>query len=148
VKVVGVVQRRDTGRPEIVYGRPCRSAVVLHQVLLTEFALLFPHVTFTPDVKVGQTEADAVGVLEGKTCYVEIDQSGKMTRRQMNAKWTRYGRLTEDRAILVVAMTEGRMQRLRQGAASVKDWALFTTFDRLKNAAKPWTDYAGNTIRL
>lgn len=137
VPVVGIVQRRDTGRPEIVYGRRCPSDLVLHQVLLTELALFFPESPFTPDAKVGRTEADAVVVREGKTCFVELDHSGKMTDRQMQAKWKRYGRLADDQVILVVAMTEERMQRLRKGAGLVRDWVLFTTFDRLGSVAKP-----------
>lgn len=148
MRVVGVAQRKDTGRPEIVYGRRCKADQVLHQVMLAELALMFRDSPFTPDAKVGRTEADAAMVREGRTCFVELDYSGKMTAKQMRAKWERYGRLRDDQVILVVAMGEARMERVRQGAEAVKDWIFVTTFDRLRNAPKPWIDFAGNAIRI
>lgn len=148
MKVIGVVQRKDTGRPEIAYGRRCKADQILHQVMLAEMALMYRDSPFTPDVKVGRTEADAAMVREGRTCFIELDNSGKMTARQMQAKWERYGRLGDDQVILVVTMSEGRMERIRKGAEAVRDWIFVTTFDRLRNAEKPWVDFAGNSIRI
>ena len=74
---------------------------------------------------------------------LEVDNSGKMTAKQMEAKWKRYSGV--DGFILVVAVTEARMQRLRRGAELVKDIALFTTFDRLRKVAEPLIDFWGIT---
>src|SRR5687768_9301122 len=42
IQVIGIVQRRDTGRPEIVYGRRCQLDQIEHEVRVADFALLFP----------------------------------------------------------------------------------------------------------
>src|SRR5262245_41231199 len=57
VRVVGVVQRRDTGRPELVYGPWCRQDQLEHEIRRTDFFLLFIDALFVDDVKVGKTEA-------------------------------------------------------------------------------------------
>jgi hypothetical protein len=145
--VVGIVQRRDTGRPELVYGRRCKQDQIEHELRVTDFALVFKDSRLTRDAKVGRTEADALMIRDGHRCYVEIDNSGKMTAKQMEAKWKRYDGV--DGFILVVAVTEGRMQRLRRGAELVKDAALFTTFDRLRaGGSEPWVDWYGNTVGI
>ena len=55
-------------------------------------------------MKVGDAEPDAVMVRDGIKFFIEVDNSGKMTRKQMAAKWKRYGKV--DGVILVVALTE------------------------------------------
>ena len=145
LRLVGVVQRKDVGRPEVVYGRPCRRAQLEHELRITDFAVRFPGRPFRRNAKVGTTEADGVLVHDGRTCYVEVDNSGKMTAKQMEAKWKRYGPV--DGFILVVCRTEPRLERLRRGAELVKDVALFTTFDRL-NGGRPWVDWYGQTVDL
>ena len=83
----------------------------------------------------------------GHQCYIEVDNSGKMTAKQMEAKWKRYEGV--DGFILVIAVTEARMQRLRSGAERVKEIAFFTTFARLQSAVpEPWTDWYGNQLRV
>jgi hypothetical protein len=147
ITVVGVVQRRDTGRPELLYGRPFPRGMEEHEVRVTDLALYFRDYPFSRDARVGRTVADAVVTLRGKRCYVEVDNSENMTAKQMTAKWRRYQGTEGD--ILVVAVTEGRMQRLRAGAELVKDRALFTTFARLHSAtAEPWADWYGKTVQL
>lgn len=147
--MIGIVQRRDTGRPELVYGRWCKHDVLEHEVRVTDFALLFPDSPLSRDAAVGKTEADAVMVRREQTCFVEIDNSGKMTAKQMEAKWRRYRAAEmQDAFILVVARTEARMQKLRKGAELVKELAFFTTFDRLRSNPKPWLDWHGNAERL
>lgn len=42
-------------------------------------------------------------VRDHKRCYIEVDNSGKMTAQQMQAKWKRYEGV--DGFILVVAVT-------------------------------------------
>lgn len=145
--MIGVVQRRDTGRPELVYGRRCKQDQIEHEVRITDLALCFPDCPFTPSANVGRTQADALMVRDGKRCFIEVDNSGKMTMKQMEAKWQRYEGV--DGFILVVALTEARMQRLRKNATQVKDKALFTTFARLASGmAEPWVDWYGNTTGI
>ncbi len=147
VKVVGMVQRRDTGRPEIVCGRSCKQDQIEYEVRVADLALLFRDSPMTRGVKVGRTEADGLMIRDGRRCYIEVDNSGKMTAIQMKAKWKRYD--GADGFILVVAVTEGRMQRLRHGAEQVKNIALFTTFTRLQSEMpEPWIDWYGNTVRV
>jgi hypothetical protein len=141
------VQRRETGRPEIVYGRRCSANTLEHEIRVTDFALLFPDCRIVRDAKAGRTEADALMIRDGERCYVEIDNSGKMTAKQMEAKWKRYADV--EGFILVVAVSESRMERLRRGAELVKNVALFTTFDRLRSGmAEPWIDWHGRTAEL
>jgi len=98
-------------------------------------------------VTVGRTEPDGLIIRDGQECFVEIDNSGKMDAKQMLAKWKRYEGVKG--YILVVAVTEARMQRLRKDAESVKDIALFTTFERLhSDLAEPWVDWYGKTVRI
>jgi hypothetical protein len=147
VKVVGIVQRRDTGRPEIVYGKRCKATETEHEVRITDLALHFRDWPFIRGEKVGRAEPDALMVMEGHRVAIEVDNSGKMAARQMAAKWERYQGGSED--ILVIAMTEGRMERLRKGAEAVKDRALFTTFARLRSGSSaPWIDWYGKTTNL
>lgn len=145
--MIGIVQRRDTGRPEIVYGRRCKQDEIEHEVRITDLALLFKDSPMTRNAKVGRTEADGLMIRDGQRCFIEVDNSGKMTAKQMEAKWKRYEGV--DGFILVVAVTEARMQRLRRGAELVKDMALFTTFERLRSGMpEPWVDGYGNSVRI
>ena len=118
-----------------------------HEVRVTDLALLYKDCPFIRDAKVGRTEADGLMIREGKRCYIEVDNSGKMGVKQMTAKWKRYEGV--DGFILVVALTERRMQRLLKGATLVKDVALFTTFERLYSGMpEPWIDWYGTTTAI
>jgi hypothetical protein len=109
--------------------------------------LHFKGCPFASGVKVGRAEPDAVMEIDGHRFAIEVDNSGKMAARQMAAKWERYQ--GEDEDILVVALTEGRMERLRKGAEAVKDRAMFTTFARLRSGSlEPWVDWYGKTTGL
>lgn len=120
--------------------------MIEHEVMVAQVELLLK-ARITRGVKVGRTESDGMMNREGRECSIEVDNSGKMTVKQMDAKWKRYEGF--DGFILVVAMTEGRMQRLRKGAERVKDTALFTTFERLQSTMpEPWVDWYGNTVRI
>ena len=145
IRVVGVVQRRDTGRPEVVYGRRCKAEDIEHEVMVAEAEILLGS-RIERGAKVGKTEADGMLVRDGQRCFIEVDNSGKMTARQMQAKWKRYEGVEGD--ILVIATSEGRMQRLRAGGELVKSVALFTTFDRLRSVAEPWIDWHGKTVGI
>ena len=146
VRVVGVVQRRDTGRPEIVYGKKCSPERLAHEVAVAELELLLD-VELMREAKVGRTQADAVAIISKRKWFMEVDNSAKMTAKQMQAKWERYQGVTD--YILVVAMTESRMQRLRKGAERVKTIAMFSTFDRLRSGVpEPLVDWYGKAAPL
>ena len=112
---------------------------------VTDFALRYPDAPAWRGEAVGRATPDLTIELNGRRCHVEIDNSQKMTARQMRDKWERYGTLPDNVFILVVCRTAGRLERLRAGAGAVKEWALFTTFDRLQ-AGQPWVDGYGNTV--
>ena len=145
VRAVGVVQRRDTGRPEVVYGRRCKPDEIEHEVRVADFEVILK-VRLERGVKVGSAEPDGMATIDGRRCAIEIDNSGKMTAKQYQQKWKLYGKF--DGFILVVAVTEERMQRLIVFSEPMKEIALFTTFTRLLRVAEPWVDCAGQTIRL
>lgn len=149
ISVVGIVQRRDTGRPELAYGRRCPSDQLEHEIRVTDFALLFPKCRIVRDANVGRTVADGLMMLDGRRLFIEIDNSGKMNVRQLEAKWRRYSEAGGKFNVLVVAVTEGRMQRIRRGAELMKNVAFFTTFDRLRSGmAEPWLDFEGSSTDL
>lgn len=146
IRMVGLVQRRDTGRPEVVYGRRCPQDELEHEVRVADLELILK-TKIIRGVKVGRTEPDGMTIRGGQRCFIEIDNSGKMTvKKQMEAKWKRYENV--DGFILVVAVTEARMQRIRKGAERVKELAFFTTCERLRTMAQPWIDWHGNSLTI
>ncbi len=146
IAVVGVVQRKDTGRPEIAYGRRCKPQDIAHEVSIADIENCLGAV-LTRGVKVGRTEPDGFMRRDGTDMAIEMDRSGKMTQKQMDAKWDRYRGFNG--LILVVAMTESRMQRLRKGADAVKGQAMFTTLTRLKSGmSHPWIDCIGDPVSI
>ncbi len=108
-----MVQRKDTGRPEIVYGRRCKPEDIEHELRVAELEIILA-CEIERSVRIGRTTPDGVLIRDGERCAIEVDNGGKMTAKQMEAKWKRYEGFTG--IILVIAMTERRMQRLRTGA--------------------------------
>lgn len=144
--MIGIVQRRETGRPEHAYSeRRCSPDEIEHEVRVTDVAFHFADAPASRGETVNRAAPDLILRIDGRRCYVEVDNSQKMTARQMQEKWERYGTLSDREFILVVCRTTGRLERLRAGAEAVKEWALFTTFDRLR-AGHPWVDWYGNTV--
>lgn len=142
------MESRDGGRPSLIYGRRCPADKIAHEVAVTRFALLFENARFIRGERVGRAVPDLTMIWDGRRCHVEIDHSENMIATQMNEKWDRYGSVS-DAFILVVCRSEGRMQRVIQGAERVKDVALFTTFDRLcSGMVEPWIDRAGNAVGI
>jgi hypothetical protein len=144
-RVIGIVQLKETGRPVHAYGRRCAADEIEHELFVSEIAFHFGLAQAWRGEVVHRANPDLLLRIDGKRCYVEVDNSQKMTARQMQDKWDRYGTLSDDEFILVICHTVGRMERLRAKAETVKDWALFTTFDRLR-AGEPWVDYIGTTV--
>ena len=138
------MQRKDVGRPDKIYGRKCKAGDEEHEVMVFEFELITGY-RVERDATAGKTQADGVTVIDGEKFFIEVD-TGKMSRKQMRAKWKRYEGVTD--VVLVVCTKEHRMHKLIADAAPVKDIALFTTFDRLRNVAEPWRDSSGNSLRL
>jgi hypothetical protein len=153
VRLNGVVQRRDTGRPEYVYGRWCKRREIEHELLVAELEVLLKvrierdaEVTARDaDGEVHKTEGDGRAVIQGQACVFEVDQSGKMSRKQAEKKWRAYQQF--DGFILVCTLTEQRMEKLRSMCEAVKDKALFTTFARIR-AGKLWVDFEGHDAPL
>ena len=142
ITMSGVVQRKDTGRPEIVYGR--RNKNLAHEVAVAEAEIQL-QARLERGVKVGDAEPDGVTEIGGERCCVEVDHSGKMNAKQMKAKWEHYGEVKG--FILVIAMSEWRMRRIIHWSEPVREVAFFTTFDRLR-AGRPWVDYDGKEAKL
>ena len=145
IAVVGVVQRRDTGRPEIAHGRRCKPTEVEHEVMVCEFEVLTGF-RLERSRKRGKTEPDGTGEAYGIPFSLEVDNTGKMTRKQMQAKWRKYQGVQG--FVFVVATDESRMQRLREWACEFQDVGLlFSTFDRIRHG-RPWVDWSGKTLKL
>lgn len=128
-----------------MYGRRCKQTEIEHEVRITDFAVHYDGHPFTRDAKVGKTTADGLLTIDGQKCWVEIDNTGHMDKRQIESKWTKYGSV--EGFILVVAVSEARKERLRKWSETVKDAALFTTFERLRTG-KPWVDWYGRTVEI
>ena len=138
------------GRPAYVYGRRGPADKIDHEVAVTDFALRYLKAEFSRDGRVGRATPDLTMVWRGRTCFVEIDLSENMAAPQMAEKWNRYGEAI-DGFVLVVCRTEGRLARLVAGLKStpVRDYALFTTFDRLTGGRdEPWVDAEGVAVRI
>ena len=145
VRVRGFVRRKDNGRAEYVYGRKCKEGDEEHETMVYEFELI-TRFRVERDARIGKTEADGVLEHDGDLFFLEVDNSGKMSAKQMRKKWERYRGVTN--VLLVVCTKEHRMHKLIKDADPVKNVAIFTTFDRLRNVAEPWLDCLGNTLAL
>ncbi len=137
---------KETGRPELVYGKRCREDELEHEVLITEFELLMDDL-LTRNAPVGKTIADGLLTREGYRFFVEVDNE-TMTVKQMKEKWIRY-----DGAkgfILLICRTSGRLKRLFRSAARVKSQIFFSRFDwlRLKNVKRKWIDCYGKRAEI
>lgn len=116
-----------------------------HEVLITEVELRLG-VSFTRNVAVGKTVADAFFVQDGDRFYVEIDNE-TMRPKQMREKWQRYGNV--EGYILVVCHTKSRLRKLIRNAEKVKSVALFTRLRWLQSQVKEvWIDWHGRRVRI
>lgn len=117
----------------------------MHELLVSDVRFHFLACPFSRDAKSGDATADGVLTIDRRKCYLEIDHSGNMSRKQMEKKWQRYGIV--EGFILVVCMTDARMGRMRQWAERVKDVVFFTTHKRLFDG-QPWIDFSGETQEI
>ena len=86
IHVAGWLLLRESGRPEIAYGRRCRPDELAHEVGVAEVQLHFSDCPFDRGEAVGETEADAAFTLDGERMYLEVDWSQNMSRLQMKEK--------------------------------------------------------------
>lgn len=135
-----------TGRPEVVYGKPCKQSELEHEVLITEAELRL-NVRFLRNVSVGKTVADGFFARNGDRFFVEIDNH-TMSPKQMREKWVRYGNV--DGYILVICHTKSRLRRLMKTAEQVKSVALFTRFRWLRSThvKEPWIDWTVKRVKI
>jgi hypothetical protein len=145
VRAVCVVQMRETGRPEVCYGRPPKAGDEEHEVRVAEIEVVTGW--RIERCRLGKAQPDGVATVNGQTCAIEVDNS-RMSRKQYAAKWKTYDGV--DAFILVITTSEQRMQKLRADAATsaVADRVFYSTFSRLENVAEPWVDCSGNALRL
>src|SRR2546421_110002 len=68
LEIAGIVQRRESGRPEIVYGKKTRDIQLEHDIRITDLANIFKDSVLQRNVKVGDTWADAFMIREGTQC--------------------------------------------------------------------------------
>ena len=66
LKIRTFAQRRESGRPEIVYGKKCKQRMVEHQIRIADLALHFFQHTFEESVKVVEA---ALGELRQRRSY-------------------------------------------------------------------------------
>ena len=62
---------KETGRPELVYGKRSKEDEIEHEVLITEAEIFLG--TFQRNVRVGKTTADGLLIREGTRFYIEVD---------------------------------------------------------------------------
>ena len=137
---------RDTGRPQLVYGKRCKDDEIEHEIFITEFELLIAG-TLQRNVPIGKTTADGMFIREGTRFFVEVDNE-TMTPKQMREKWVRYEKI--DGFILLVCRTRGRLKRLMRSAERVKKFILFSRFEwlQMKNVKEKWIDGYGKRAEI
>jgi hypothetical protein len=137
---------KETGRPELVYGKRCKQDEIEHEILITEFELLMAE-RIQRNVPVGKTTADGMLIRDGIHLYVEVDNES-MTSKQMREKWIRYNGV--EGFILLICRTKGRLRRLMKSAERVKKVVLFSRFEWLsrKKVREKWIDWFGKRAEV
>lgn len=140
----GTVLLNRTGRPEIVYGKPCSPELLAHEVWVTEAELLLCR-PIKRGVRVGKAITDGLMMKDGERFWIEMDNE-TMSMRQLREKWRKYGKV--EGFILVICHSKTRLRKLIKSAEQVKAVALFTRFRwlRAKNLTQRWIDWWGNRV--
>lgn len=134
----------ETGRTEIVYGKPCKEDQIEHEVLITEAELLLGG-PFIRNVSIGKTTADALLIRSGIHFYIEVDNETEGSK-QLREKWARYGEF--DGYVLVICRTKARLRTVMRSADRIKDRSLFARFKRLRSNKEPWIDQFGKRTSI
>ncbi|MFN4261397.1 MAG: hypothetical protein ACK4RK_19090 [Gemmataceae bacterium] len=140
----GTVLLNRTGRPEIVYGKPCPPEVLAHEVWVTEAELLLGR-PIKRGVRVGKAIADGLMIRDGEGYWIEVDNE-TMSTRQLREKWRKYGKVQG--FILVICHSKARLRKLMKSAERVKAVTLFTRFRWLKarHLTQRWIDWWGHRV--
>ena len=148
IRPVGTVMLKDSGRPLVVYCNTWQPKDLRHEVLLTDFLLLYPQAIVRRGYAVDETiRPDAELTFGSRRLLVELD-TGEMTHRQVQQRWSVY-RGVED-LLLVVTCSPTRLENLRRTCEAVANIALFTTLDQAKPSpfGEIWIDHFGNKAAL
>lgn len=137
---------KETGRPELVYGKHTKEFALEHEVLITEAELLLGE-SIQRNVPIGKAIADGMLIRKGARLYVEVDNE-HMTPSQMREKWIHYGSV--DGFILLICLTTGRMRRLMRSAERVKNVIFFSrvAWLRMENVREKWIDWYGKRAEI
>jgi hypothetical protein len=147
---VGTVMFKDYGRPQDVY---CgwKPKDLKHEVLLTEFMLLYEEQAV--DVKRGfkvdkRFRADAEMTLSGAKFYVEMDTGTMRGYGRVEERWANYAGC--DGTLLVVTVSQARLESLLKKSESVAQTAWFTVLELVR--ADPygyvWMNSSGEEASL
>ena len=146
VRLEGMILMSETGRPELVYGKPSKGSDLEHEVLITEVELSLNEL-FQRNVPVGKTIADGMLIRKDAKLFIEVDNE-TMSIPQMREKWQRYGDI--DGFILLICRTTGRLRRLMKSADRAKHLILFSRFEwlRMENVKAKWIDWYGKRAEI
>lgn len=141
-----MILQNETGRPELVYGKPSQVSTLEHEVLITETELLLGEL-FQRNVPVGKAIADGMLMRRGAKLFVEVDND-HMSPTQMREKWKRYGNV--DGFILLVCHSTSRLRRLIQSAEQVKHVIFFSRIAWLRKRCvrEKWIDWYGKRAEI
>lgn len=143
------MQLRDNGRPQDVYfNGSLKIDHLKHEVLLTDFLLLYEGVEFCRLWDVDQqVRADAEMVLNGMKFFVELD-TGEVSLGRVEKRWENYSGVSD--YLLVVTSSETRLRNLVEHSSEVRGIALFTTLDEVKEEpyGEVWLDCFGKRVAL
>lgn len=151
LRLIGEVMIGDTGRPEKVFcnGWKPKQDHLRHEVLLTDFLLLYPEAEVVRGWSVDKrVRPDAEMTLFGRRFFVELD-TGEQSYAQVQRRQRQAYADVQD-FLLYVTMSERRLEGLLTHADQVKGIALFTTLDKAKSDPRGpiWVDGFGETAAL
>ena len=146
VKLCGMAQLNDRGRPSYVFARwTLKVDTCRHEVLLTEFLIPFFLAEIIRGYETDRTlRPDAEMTINGHKYLVEQDCCTMSYHDIVHKRFKKYEGY--DGVVLWVTLTDARMDGLRRRAERVKDNALFTTLtSSLKEPfGGVWIDYSGH----
>ncbi len=146
---------QDAGRPCHVYCNGWRPRLqdLRHETLLTDLLLLYPEAdiirgyrkvdrTLNPDAEMTFRRGESQ-----RHCFVEFFTEDSENYGQIKKQFRAYRNVAADgNFLLVVTLTETRLQGLIRNAAQVAHLALFATLtDAMRDPHGCWVDISGRT---
>lgn len=150
VKLCGMAQLNDRGRPHYVYARwNPKQDNLRHEVLLTEFLIPFFGAKIVRGYETDRTlRPDAEVTINGNKYLIEQDCGTMSYHDILHKRFKKYEGY--EGIVLWVTLTDARMDGLRRRAERVKDSALFTTLTA--SLTEPfggvWIDYSGQVYSI